>query len=112
VYRLLPSQPQIGSFTANPNPVSAGSSVTLTASNISDGNAGSCITQVAFYLDSNGDGVLDSGDTLLGHGTQSNGVWTYSFTVSLASGSYTLFAQAKDRYGVFGYPLSLTLQVL
>jgi hypothetical protein len=35
-----------------------------------------------------------------------------SFTVNLASGTYTLYAQAEDSYGVFGDPLpeSLTVQ--
>jgi uncharacterized delta-60 repeat protein len=47
--RYLPSQPQIGSFTASPNPVTTGSSLTLSASSITDGNAGSSITEVAFY---------------------------------------------------------------
>ncbi|HZU39310.1 MAG TPA: hypothetical protein VFA18_25515, partial [Gemmataceae bacterium] len=47
--RYLASEPEIGSLTANANPVTSGSSLTLTASNISDGNAGSTITQVAFY---------------------------------------------------------------
>jgi uncharacterized delta-60 repeat protein len=113
VVRYLAPAPQSGSFTANPNPAAAGSSVTLTASNITDGNPNSSITQVAFYLDSNGDGVLEPGtDTLLGYGTQSGGAWAFPFTAGLAPGSYTLFAQAKDSYGVFGDPYALTLQVV
>jgi uncharacterized delta-60 repeat protein len=100
--RYLPSEPEIGSFTASPNPVTTGSNVTLTASNITDGNAGSTITQVAFYL--NG--------TLLGYGTQASGVWTFTFSTSgLSTGSYTLTAQAEDSYGVFGDPFALTLNV-
>jgi autotransporter-associated beta strand protein len=35
---------------------------------------------VSFYIDTNGDGILDAGDTLLGAGTYQNGVW--SLTVS------------------------------
>jgi uncharacterized delta-60 repeat protein len=114
VAHYLPSEPQIGSFTASPNPVTAGSSTTLTVSNITDGNPNSTITQVAFYLDSNGDGKLEVGtDTLLGYATQTSpGIWTYTFTVNLAPGTYTLFAQAEDSYGVFGDPLATTLQVL
>jgi uncharacterized delta-60 repeat protein len=98
--RYLASAPQIGSFTANPNPVTAGSSVTLTASGITDGNPNSTITQVAFYLDSNNDGKLEtSTDTLLGYATQSSpGVWTLtnSSAFGLTAGTYTLFAQAQD----------------
>jgi uncharacterized delta-60 repeat protein len=113
--RFLPSAPQVGTFTASPNPVTAGSDVTLTASNITDANPGATVTQVAFYADRNGDGVLEPAtDTLLGYATQSSpGVWTYTFsTAGLTSGSYTLLAQAEDSYGVFGDPLALSLQVL
>ena len=110
--RFLPPDTKIGSFTASPNPVTSGSSVTLTASNILDSNPTSTITQVAFYLDTNGDGVLDSGDTLLGYATQTSpGVWTFTFSVNLAPGTYTLFAQAQDSAGLFSDPLALSLQV-
>jgi hypothetical protein len=110
----LPAEPQIGSFTASPNPVTAGSSVTLTAGHILDANPGATITQVAFYVDSNGDGKLEPAtDALLGYATQTSpGVWTFTFTVKLAPSTYTLFAQAKDNYGVFGDPLALVLRVL
>jgi uncharacterized delta-60 repeat protein len=111
--RYLPSQPQIGSFTASPNPVTSGSSVTLTAANITDGNPNATITQVAFYLDSNGDGQLEPGtDTLLGYATQSSpGVWTFTFTATLTPGTYTLFSQAEDGYGAFGDPDAITFTV-
>jgi uncharacterized delta-60 repeat protein len=104
--RLVAYGPQIGSFTASPNPVSTGSSLTLTASNISDEIASATITQVAFYVQFNGS------NTLLGYGTQSStGVWALTCTVNLAPGTYTLFAQAEDSFGVFGDPLALTLTV-
>ncbi len=110
--RYLPSSPQIGSFTASPNPLTAGSPVTLTASNVQALNPGSTITQVAFYMDSNNNGVLDSGDSLLGYGTQTSpGTWTFTFTFA-TSGTYKLFARAQDSYGVFSDPLALDLQVL
>ena len=42
---------------------------------------------MAFYLDSNGDGLLEPGsDTLLGYGTPSNGTWTLTKSASLISG--------------------------
>jgi probable HAF family extracellular repeat protein len=106
---------QIGSFTANPNPATSGSPVTLTAAGVTTLNAGSTVTQVAFYLDSNRDGVLEPAtDTLLGYGTQSStGTWTFTFsTAGWAPGGYRLFAQAEDSSGLFGDPLALTLQVL
>jgi len=107
VARYLPSEPEIGSFTASAYTVAAGSSVTLTASNITGGNPGATITQVAFYY------VDGSGNQqLLGYGTQTSpGVWTFSFTVSLAPGSYTLYAQATDSFGAVGDPVALTLTV-
>jgi hypothetical protein len=96
----------IGSFTAGPNPVTAGGTLTLTASKITDAAPGATITQVAFYVQINGS------TTLLGYGTQTSpGVWTFTGTVKLPSGTYTLFAQAEDSYGVFGDPLSLSLTV-
>src|SRR5205823_12716964 len=103
------SNPQIGSFTANPNPVTSGNSTTLTVSNITDGNLSSTITQVAIYVDSNADGKLEPGtDMLIGYATQTSpGVWTFTFTVSLALGTYTLFAQAEDNYGLFSDPFAL-----
>jgi hypothetical protein len=78
-------------------------SLTLTASNITLADPNRTITQVAFYVQINGV------NTLLATGTQtSQGVWTLNFTVNLAPGSYTLFAQARDSDGVFGDPIALT----
>ncbi|MFO0844449.1 MAG: delta-60 repeat domain-containing protein [Gemmataceae bacterium] len=112
VARYLPSAPQVGSFTASPNPVPSGSNLALTASGITDGNPNGTVTQVAFYRDSNGDGKLDANDALLGYGSQSNGVWAFSFsTTGLTAGTYTLFAQAKDSFGVLGDPFALALTV-
>jgi uncharacterized delta-60 repeat protein len=104
--RFIAYGPEIGSFTASTNPVMAGSNLTLTASNISDEVPSAAITQVAFYVQINGT------NTLLGYGTQSSpGVWTLTFTVNVAPGTYTLYAQAEDNYGIFGDPNPLTLQV-
>jgi uncharacterized delta-60 repeat protein len=106
--RFLQSAPQIGTFTANPNPVASGSNVTLTASNITDGNPNSTITQVTFYyFDANGNQVV------LGTGTQdSSGNWALTLAINLPSGSYTLYAQAQDNYGALGNIATVNLQVL
>jgi uncharacterized delta-60 repeat protein len=113
VFRLLPSAPQIGSFTANPNPAPAGSTVTLDAAGLTDGNVGATVTQVAFYADTNSDGVLDSGDALLGYGTNNNGTWAINWsTTGYTPGTYTLFAQAIDSLGAVGDPVSLSLQLV
>jgi uncharacterized delta-60 repeat protein len=109
------SDPIIGSFTANPNPVAAGSTVTLTAGNITTGNPASSIAQVAFYLDSNNDGRLEPGsDQLLGYASQTSpGIWTLtnSSAFGLTAGTYRLFAQAEDSDGIFSDPIALTLTV-
>lgn len=112
--RYLPSSPTIGSFTASPNPVTAGSPVTLTAAKVTALNPNSTVTQVAFYRDSNGDGRLDPAtDAPIGYGTNDGGTWAYTFaTTGWAPGTYTLYAQAKDSYGVVGDALALTLTVL
>jgi uncharacterized delta-60 repeat protein len=105
--RLLQSEPAIGSFTANPNPVASGSSTTLMASNITDGNPNSTITQVTFYYYD-----LTGNKVVLGTGTSDgSGDWILNFNVNLASGTYTLYAQAQDNYGVLGDPDALTLTV-
>jgi uncharacterized delta-60 repeat protein len=112
VARLLPGEPQIGSFKATTN---AGGSVTLTAAGVTALNPGSSVAHVSFYVDSNGDGLLDAGDLqLTGTVTQSGGTWTLTFsttTAGLAPGNYTLFAQAQDSYGALSDPLSLSLLV-
>jgi hypothetical protein len=101
-----PSAAQIGSFTVNPNLVLSGSNVTLTAANIALADPSSTITQVAIYVQIGGT------NTLLGYGTQTSpGVWTFTFTVNLTPGTYTLFAQAQDSDGVFSDPLALLFQV-
>jgi hypothetical protein len=109
------SGPVIGSLTAGPNPVAPGGLETLTASNVTDGNSNGTITQVAFYLDSNGDGVLEPGtDMLLGDATQTSpGVWvgTANAPAGTPIGTYQLFAQAKDSNGSLSAPATVTLVV-
>jgi hypothetical protein len=113
--RAIAALPRIGSFTASPHPVTVGTSLTLTAANVADLDPGDSVARVAFYRDANGDGVLEPGsDILLGYGTQTSaGTWTFTFsTKGLASGTYTLFAQAEDNYGVFSDPLAITARVI
>jgi uncharacterized delta-60 repeat protein len=83
VARYLASGPHVGSFMASPNPVTSGSTTTLTGLNISDGNPGAAVAQV-------------------GYGPQASGVWTLTNPVSLAAGPYTRYAQALDSDGVLG----------
>ncbi len=105
--RFLASAPQIGSFTANPNPVTSGSTTTLAASSITDANPSATVAQVAFYI------MIDGSGVLLGNGTHnSDGSWSYAFdTTGYAPGTYTLGAQATDSYTALGNPVSLTLTI-
>jgi uncharacterized delta-60 repeat protein len=98
--RLLPGEPQIGSFSA----ATTSGSINLTATSIADSNPGNTITQVSFYyLDSVGNRVS------LGTATQSAaGTWSGTFTITLPAGT-TLLAVAEDSYGVFGDPTTLVL---
>jgi uncharacterized delta-60 repeat protein len=109
VARFLAAGPQIRSFTASSSPVTAGSSLTLTANNITDEIPSATITQVAFYyFDSSGNQVT------LGTVTVSNaGSWTLSSATAfgLPAGTYTIYAQAEDSYGIFGDPFAITLTV-
>jgi uncharacterized delta-60 repeat protein len=102
-----PSPVQVGSLTATPNPVAAGSPVTLTAAGVTTANAGATITSVAFYA------VNDAGvELLLGYATQNaDGTWTLTWTVNLTSGQYTLLALAVDSSGSISDPLAITLEV-
>jgi hypothetical protein len=74
-----------------------------------DLTAGATITQVAFYyFDSSGNQVT------LGTVTVSSaGSWTLTSATAfgLPAGTYTIYAQAEDSYGVFGDPVAITLTV-
>jgi uncharacterized delta-60 repeat protein len=110
--RFLASGPSIGSFTASSNPVTAGSSLTLMASNVSDeitSSSNAVTEQVSFYyLDGRGNKV-----TLGTSPVSSAGPWalTSATAFGLAPGTYTIYAQADDNYGILGDPVSLTLTV-
>jgi len=91
----VPVPPQIGSLTASPSPAEIGQDVTLTAWGGTD--ADGTVTEVRFYLDSNGSGSLDVGtDELLGVDDVGPD-WTAVFsTTGRSAGTYRYFAQAKD----------------
>lgn len=102
VARFLATGPEIGTLTAAQQ--SPGAFVTLTAGNIVDENPNCAITQVEFYY-------FDSNGTKVTVGTSyGQGGWTV--TCLLPAGTYRLYGQAEDSYGVFGDPTALDLQVL
>jgi hypothetical protein len=106
--QFITHQPVIGSFTASASTVTAGSNLTLTATNITDVNPNSSITQVLIY------GPNSIGGAPLGYATQSqSGVWTFTFsTAGWATGSDTFYAVAVDSYGVSSQSVAVTVQLI
>jgi hypothetical protein len=92
--------PTIGSVTVSPSSIAAGTSVTVSANNVSD--TGSTLTGVAIYQESNGTaGVQPGSDTLVGNATQSGSNWTLAVaTTGFAPGNYTYYAVATDAASV------------
>jgi hypothetical protein len=125
-----PAAPQIGTLAATPStlapgPVSAGTSVTLTAGNVYTVNLGSSaidpnltVKEVAFYVETNGSGVPNPNtDQLLGNGTPSTIAnaghnWTLTMsTTGLTAGTYTIYARALDSNGQWSAPVATTLTI-
>jgi len=100
-------------------PVKRGDPIVITAGNVYALNSGDSITQVSFYISSNNSAPFSSSDTLLGHGTGAQNLptggstnWTLTASTSgLASGTYTIFAQALDSDGLLSDPIAMTLTI-
>jgi subtilase family serine protease len=107
----ITAPPVLGSFAVNPTSVVTGSTITLTASGVTETNG--TITSVKFYRESNGTSGLQTGsDVLIGTGTQSGTTWTLSSaTTGLAAGTYTYYAVATDANGVSTTAATATLTV-
>jgi len=88
--------PTIGSLTVSSSVIQQGQTITLTANNAADDHG---VASVAFYLDSNHNGVGDPSELL---GTSTSG-WTWSGTVTWSTGQQTFLAQATDD----GYPVGV-----
>jgi len=72
--------PTIGSLALT-NPAYRGATMVLTAQNVLDTAPGT-IAKVAFYLDSSGDGLVETTDKLLGTGVLVAGTHDYKLTAS------------------------------
>jgi hypothetical protein len=104
--------PVIGSLKASPTSGLAGTSVTLTASNVQESSGSPTISTVTFYLENNATPGL-AGATLLGTGTPNGTTWTYAFdTTGLATGTYTFYATATDSSSVVSAVASTSFQVV
>ena len=103
--------PQIASLAVASGSVTAGASVSLTASGVTDPDG--AVAGVWFYQDSNGDGQWDAGDRVLGNTATVVGQQA-SFTVNTTgytSGSYRVFARAQDNSGQWSSAIAATFQV-
>ncbi|MDA1274643.1 MAG: proprotein convertase P-domain-containing protein [Verrucomicrobia bacterium] len=103
--------PVVDAVSATPDPVTAGNSLTLTAAGVSDSDG--IVVSVAFYRDSNGNGILDeSADALIGTDTNDSDGWSVSsLTDGFVPGPQTYFAQAVDNDGLRSTPVSVIGQV-
>ena len=100
---------KVTTFSASPNPVASGATVTLSAV-VSDPD--STVSKVAFYLESNGTSGLQTGsggDTLVGTATSStSGTWSVNVSTTGLSGNVTFYAVATDTSGFVGPTASTT----
>ena len=93
--------PVIVSLDANPDPITRGGALTLTANDVSDNVS---VASVEFYYDVNGNSTIEVGvDLLLGADADAAGGWTITGdaddTKSLPLGANTFMARALDGEG-------------
>ena len=104
--------PAFGSLDADDTTIQHGDTLTLTASAITDGDDN--VAQVAFYADTDADGIADAGEIL---GTDADGSDGYTLGVSalqtagFALGSLDLLAVATDSLGFESDTGSTTITV-
>ena len=106
-----PPKPTIGALVASPASVTAGSTVTLTASNVTE--TGGSISGVTFYQETNGTAGLQAGsDAVAGEGVRSGTSWSLATTTTgLAAGSATYYAVASDPAGTTSATASTVVTV-
>jgi len=91
--------PTMTSLTDSSDPVSAGTTITLTANGVADSDG--TVASVKFYRETNGTyGLQTATDLLVGTDTSSTGGWTAAVsTAGLAATTYTYYAIATDNLG-------------
>lgn len=104
------SGPVVGAFTVTPSSGSSKSKIKLSATGVAGDGGTGLASKVIFYIDTNNDGVLDSGDTALKTVKPNRkGEATYTLSAkTLRSGATTFFAEAVDSSGTTGQPKSGT----
>ncbi|MFZ4573700.1 MAG: FG-GAP-like repeat-containing protein, partial [Phycisphaerales bacterium] len=103
--------PSVTSFTAQPTSVVVGATVNLTVL-ASDPDPADSVGVVMFYDDTNGNGVLDTTDTVLPSDFTAGDGWTLAYTVPAEwVGTRRLFADATDSRGATSAAVPLTITV-
>jgi len=101
--------PRAGTLSAEPDPVTAGDPILLTAIGVTDDGT---VARLRFHRESNGIAGLQfgaGGDVLLGTDSNGGNGWAIAAsTVGLSGGTYTYYAQAVDDEGFAGAPASTT----
>ncbi len=110
--RLLPTEPQIATLSADPDRIEAGMALTLTAAGLSDPDGS--VVGVDFYYDANVSGQLDAGDIVLGRDdTIVDAAAELAVeTAGLPIGTHTFFARAVDDRETYSEPVATTVTVL
>jgi hypothetical protein len=95
------NKPTIGPLADSPDPVMQGAIINLTVSGVADSDG--TVAAVKFYRDANGNGILESVDTLLGSGTaDGTGSWSWSGVINGGPvGLVRYFARAQDNDGTW-----------
>jgi hypothetical protein len=110
VAHTVNQKPAVASVTAATSVVRVPNLLTLTANGV--GDADGEVDRVEFYLDTNGNGRLDTGDLFLGVDDSAAGGWTCTVsTAGWPEGVRRFFAKAQDDDGEWSTVVSGTVRV-
>ncbi|MCL4199523.1 MAG: hypothetical protein KJZ69_18670 [Phycisphaerales bacterium] len=102
--------PEVGSLDGSPDPVRRGQPFVLTARDVTDRDGQ--VTQVEFYHDIDGNGILDVAvDTLLGTDVDPADGWTWNGVAGFSPGLNRFFARAQDDDGLWSEEATTTVFV-
>jgi uncharacterized protein YkwD len=102
--------PVVSSLVATPSPIARPGTLTLTAGGVSDANGQ--VARVQFYRDTNGNGVWDPSDEVLGTDQSASGGWTwFGSTAGWTLGQHRFFARAQDNQNAWSQPVAAVVNV-
>jgi|GEM_PF-1001650 len=110
---IVNQTPTLTGISLLPATLARTGTIVATATGGADADAGSSIARVEFFRDTNGNGVLDTGEQRLGNGVrQPNGDYRLSFsTVGFVLGNVEIAAQAVDNRGGIGASVAATATI-